>query len=223
MLTPTWRMASGMSNNLLWFFPGELFTEFLVSMQVGVTVGMIELFRGGLKMILFLLQLLGRLFLLDEWVKINVDGSCDTNSGIITACGVLKDHLKNWLRGFMLNKGVWSVLEAELWGLFKGLTIAWNAGYRKIIVEADSLAVVNLLSKDIHVNHPLFSIVTGCFSLITANWCCVLNHIYREDNRLADGLACLEHVMDIGCQLFDVPLSEISTMFQDDWRGLACS
>ena len=38
------------------------------------------------------------------WVKLNVDGSCNSNSGIITIGGVLRDHLKNWLKGFALKR-----------------------------------------------------------------------------------------------------------------------
>ena len=48
------------------------------------------------------------------WVKLNVDGSCNPNSGTISVGGVLRDHLKNWLKGFALNRGVGSILEAEL-------------------------------------------------------------------------------------------------------------
>ncbi|KAK3205475.1 hypothetical protein Dsin_019521 [Dipteronia sinensis] len=156
------------------------------------------------------------------WVKLNVDGSCDTNFGSITVGGMLMDHRKKWLRGFVFNKGVGSALEAEL-GLFEGLIIAWNVGFQKIIVESDSLSVVQLLSKGIHVNHPLINIATDCSALIVADWCCILNHVYRERDRLADALAYLGYNMDFGCQLFDVPLSEICKVFQDDWSGFASS
>ncbi|KAK3188146.1 hypothetical protein Dsin_027707 [Dipteronia sinensis] len=54
----------------------------------------------------------------DGWVKLNVDGSRDGGLGIITAGGVLRNHLKEWVKGFVLNKGIGSALEAELWGLF---------------------------------------------------------------------------------------------------------
>ncbi|KAK3218139.1 hypothetical protein Dsin_012109 [Dipteronia sinensis] len=55
------------------------------------------------------------------WVKLNVDGGCNINSGTISSSGVLRDHSKNWLKGFALNRGAGSALEVELWGLLKGL------------------------------------------------------------------------------------------------------
>ncbi|KAK4853322.1 hypothetical protein QYF36_007188 [Acer negundo] len=33
----------------------------------------------------------------------------------------------------------------------------------------------------------------GCFALLSANWNCVLKHVYREGNRLDDALAHLGH------------------------------
>lgn len=74
----------------------------------------------------------------EGWVKLNVDGSCDKDSGTITAGGVLRNHLKGWVTGFVLNKDVGSVLEAELWGLFEGLSLAWSSGFRCVSVETDS-------------------------------------------------------------------------------------
>ncbi|KAK3205641.1 hypothetical protein Dsin_019687 [Dipteronia sinensis] len=68
-------------------------------------------------------QLFGHL-LVRDWVKLNTDGSRDIDLGTITAGGVLRNHLKQWLRGFVLNKGFGSVLEAELWGMFEGLNMA---------------------------------------------------------------------------------------------------
>ncbi|KAK2635586.1 hypothetical protein Ddye_030378 [Dipteronia dyeriana] len=56
-------------------------------------------------------------------VKLNVGGSCDGDLGTITAGGVVRNHLKEWLRGFILNKGIRSVLEAELWSMFQSLTM----------------------------------------------------------------------------------------------------
>ncbi|KAK3185175.1 hypothetical protein Dsin_032461 [Dipteronia sinensis] len=40
-----------------------------------------------------------------EWVKPNMDGSMILESGAISAGGVVRDHGKNWLIGFILNKG----------------------------------------------------------------------------------------------------------------------
>ena len=59
---------------------------------------------------------------MDASLKLNVDGGCNVDLGSITACGV-RDHMRNWLGGFVMNKSVGSVLEAELWGLFEGFNL----------------------------------------------------------------------------------------------------
>ncbi|KAL5767245.1 hypothetical protein ACOSQ2_014028 [Xanthoceras sorbifolium] len=53
------------------------------------------------------------------WLKINVDGSAAND--IISAGGVIRDHERNWVRGFSMNIGGGSILEAKLWGILEGL------------------------------------------------------------------------------------------------------
>ncbi|KAK2654289.1 hypothetical protein Ddye_014145 [Dipteronia dyeriana] len=67
------------------------------------------------------------------------------NLGTIAAGGVVRDHKKNWMVGFALNKGTGSVLEAELWGILEGLKLLWKKGFKKHVYRgsnrvADSLA-----------------------------------------------------------------------------------
>ena len=80
-----------------------------------------------------------------------------------------------------------NVLEAELWGLFEGLNMAWNASVKKIIVEMDSLDVVRLLSNDTITNHPLFSLIQSCKRIMEAKWNCILKHVFREGNKQQAG------------------------------------
>ncbi|KAK0595722.1 hypothetical protein LWI29_009351 [Acer saccharum] len=158
----------------------------------------------------------------EDWVKLNVDGSRNTDSGMISAGGVLRDHWKCWLRGFVTNKGVGSVMEAELWGLYEGLLLAWNAGFRKVLVESDSLHVVQLMHTASKQNHPCFSIIQSCKNLLLADWDCSITHVFREGNRLADGLAFMGQSMATGIVFFDNPPCEIVSIFEADFNGLPC-
>ena len=36
---------------------------------------------------------------------------------------------------------------AELWGVLRGLEMAWEAGWRHVVVESDCQSVIALLSK----------------------------------------------------------------------------
>ncbi|KAK2663530.1 hypothetical protein Ddye_002104 [Dipteronia dyeriana] len=138
---------------------------------------------------------------IEGWVKLNVNGSRNTVSGLIAVGGVLQNHKKNWLKGFVTNKGSGSIMEAELWGLYKGLLMAWNAGYKKVLVKPNSLIVVRLMHIASKQNHPNFSIIQSCKNLMLADWDCSINHIYREGNKLVDGLASMGQSKDNGIVL----------------------
>ena len=75
--------------------------------------------------------------------KINTDGSRKSASGFICgAGGLLRDNYGAWIKGFSVNLGVGSVLEAELWGIFWGLHLAWESSFRFVEVESDSSVAV---------------------------------------------------------------------------------
>ncbi|KAK1576670.1 hypothetical protein Q3G72_015680 [Acer saccharum] len=107
--------------------------------------------------------------------------------------------------GFLYYIGRGNVLEAELWGLFEGLTLAWSSGSQNVLVETDSLCMVQLLAKDIPVNHLMFSMASGCSALINLDWRCLVSHVYRERNKVVDGLARLGHGMEPGLHIFEGP------------------
>ncbi|KAK2664515.1 hypothetical protein Ddye_003089 [Dipteronia dyeriana] len=50
-----------------------------------------------------------------NWVKLNIDGSCSSESGAITARGVMRNNKKGRIKGFVMNIG---------WGM------SWKLNYR---------------------------------------------------------------------------------------------
>ena len=90
-------------------------------------------------------------------------------------------------------------------GLFEWLKLAWKAGFRKVVVESDSQAIVIMLIKNTPSNHPLFSIIQCSKSLIDDDLICIIQHVYRENNRVVDSLANLRHYMDLGVTFFEDP------------------
>ncbi|KAK0603530.1 hypothetical protein LWI29_005964 [Acer saccharum] len=157
------------------------------------------------------------------WVKLNVDGSRISDSGFIAAGGIIRNERKSWLVGFALNKGSGDVIEAELWGIFEGLNLAWKAGFRKVEVESDSMYAVRLLSNDTPLNHPLFNIISDCKTILQREWTCTLRHTFKECNRTADSLAKLGHLLHLGMSVFEDPPAQISAVMEEDSRGLASS
>ena len=57
-------------------------------------------------------------------VKLNTDGSCFPQTLKAGAGGLFRNHNSEWLLGFIQDCGVYTSLEAELWGILSGLKIA---------------------------------------------------------------------------------------------------
>ncbi|KAK8596999.1 hypothetical protein V6N12_065476 [Hibiscus sabdariffa] len=73
------------------------------------------------------------------WVKCNVDATLHTASGQATIGGLIMDEHGVWIVGFTRAVGRCSVLIAELWSLHDMLARAWSFGFRRLVVETDSL------------------------------------------------------------------------------------
>ncbi|KAI5312791.1 hypothetical protein L3X38_041965 [Prunus dulcis] len=74
-----------------------------------------------------------------------------------------------WIRGVVVNLGVGQVLEAELWGIYLGLKIAWDMGCSAVVLEFDSAIAVHPLNKDVEDFHPLAAMLWGCQDYIDKN------------------------------------------------------
>lgn len=50
---------------------------------------------------------------------------------------------------FLAKLGTCSIITgAELWGVYEGLSLAWDLGVRRFILDTDSECVVNLLTQN---------------------------------------------------------------------------
>ena len=59
-----------------------------------------------------------------------------------------------WIFGFVLQLGRDHILNAELYAILTGLKLAWSQGYRKVIVESDSLLAVNKINQPLQAKDP---------------------------------------------------------------------
>ena len=83
--------------------------------------------------------------LTQEWVKVNTDGANSSSSCQAIARGVIRDWCERWVAGFAMHIGICSITAAELWGIFEGLTLAWDLGYRRIQLETDSRSALKAI------------------------------------------------------------------------------
>ncbi|CAA7024806.1 unnamed protein product [Microthlaspi erraticum] len=157
----------------------------------------------------------------DGWVKLNTDGASRGNPGMAAAGGVLWDERGSWSRGFALNIGVCNAPLAELWGVYYGLLMAWESKAQRVTVEVDSEMIVGFLLTEISDANPLSFLVRLCHGFISKDWIVRISHMYREANRLADGLANYAFSLPLGFHSFVVVPDAVKPVFIDDMAGVA--
>jgi hypothetical protein len=91
-------------------------------------------------------------------IKINVDGASSGNPGPAGAGGLLRDFTGKWLKGFVINVGVATNTTAEFWGILKGLELAWELGFRSLLLESNSQNCLHLI-KHATTQDPHFNLI----------------------------------------------------------------
>ncbi|XP_028081991.1 uncharacterized protein LOC114283389 [Camellia sinensis] len=93
---------------------------------------------------------------------------------------MLKGFLWLTLHGKLLTNSM--SLEAEMWGIYRGLTMVLEKGLHEVIIETDSTLAEEFLNKGPPSNCPFRSIVEDSRDLIRR--CnCSIQHILQEDNK----------------------------------------
>lgn len=69
-----------------------------------------------------------------SWVALNTDGPVRWNDGLAGCGGLLRDSSGAWICGFAMKIGRASAIVAEIWGVFEGLKLAREKGYRYVEV-----------------------------------------------------------------------------------------
>jgi ribonuclease HI len=85
----------------------------------------------------------------------------------------------------------------ELLSLIKGLKVAINNHYQKVIVEGDSQIIIQLITKILHGDHPLkispswrlSGLLEDFGDLIHPSLTIIPSHVKRDTNKVADCLA----------------------------------
>jgi len=153
------------------------------------------------------------------WVKVNTDGASRGNPGLASAGGVLRDCTGAWCGGFSLNIGRCSAPQAELWGVYYGLYFAWEKKVPRVELEVDSEVIVGFLKTGISDSHPLSFLVRLCHGFLQKDWLVRIVHVYREANRLADGLANYAFSLSLGFHSFDLVPDAMSSLLREDTLG----
>ncbi|KAK8584013.1 hypothetical protein V6N12_068264 [Hibiscus sabdariffa] len=113
--------------------------------------------------------------------------------------------------------GIFSAIEAELWGIYECLKYAWDLGITRIRMESDCKRAIQTL-KDRGVRHSV-SLVHHIWNLMDRQWEVRLLVINRESNKVADALANLAWSLSFGFHDFVDPPSIVSGLVMADLPG----
>nr|GMD37695.1 LINE-type retrotransposon LIb DNA [Ipomoea batatas] len=153
------------------------------------------------------------------WVKINTDDAYKKGTGLASAGGLARDHLGDWLYGFITKIGATNSFAAELWGLREGLRLAKTKGFRRVVLEMDSESVVALLNGDLDDHECYSTLIKDCRFLLDSFEQRRLQHILREGNKCADHLANIGQLGEWGTVILDSPPASIEVLLAADAAG----
>ncbi|CAA0830741.1 Polynucleotidyl transferase- ribonuclease H-like superfamily protein [Striga hermonthica] len=124
-----------------------------------------------------------------------------------SAGGLLWDENGNWLGGFTVNIDYCSSMAAKLWGLFRGLSLAWDLGYRQVEAEVDNASVMSFAESLGDVSGVHSGLMRRIKDLMCRSWQVKVKHVYREANFPADFMASFTAEGPMGYHSFSVPPS----------------
>lgn len=137
--------------------------------------------------------------------------------------GVCRDSDNRWLFGFSRNIGSTNVLWVELWAIFSVISLAWDRNLRRVIIESNSLVVVNLIYGGCFILHPYASLVNQIRAWLHREWEVTCVHVRREANQVADCLAEMTLELPFGLHLLELCPPRCSSLLLSDVAGVSFS
>ncbi|KAG5063869.1 hypothetical protein JHK85_005052 [Glycine max] len=122
-------------------------------------------------------------------IKLNYDATSIQGDLFVACGGLIRDDHDNFIHDFSQRIGRCSIVEVELWSILYGMRLVADRHMKKVIVESDSLAAINLIHEGCPTLHPCFGIVEEIKNLYNEFEHCSCRHILREANILANTFA----------------------------------
>ncbi|GFY96654.1 hypothetical protein Acr_11g0009600 [Actinidia rufa] len=124
-------------------------------------------------------------------LKMNTDGCSwgeTTVAGQVGCGGFIRHDRADWIKGFYCRLPDVSAIEAELWAIYRGLTIILEDGLNQVEMETDFQTAVEIIQEGLHERTSSRNIVQElCLLLRRCN--SKMSYMPREANRCAVALA----------------------------------
>lgn len=100
-----------------------------------------------------------------------------------------------------------TALEANLWGIFHGVSLAWSRGYNNLVIEVDSREAISLLKDCNAENHQWLPAIREILEIgkgiIEIEWTtigrelnAVADCLAKENNRIRDRFVIFDDILD---------------------------
>ncbi|CAI0414109.1 unnamed protein product [Linum tenue] len=106
----------------------------------------------------------------EDWIVINSDGSVKQPNSAAAAGGLLRNHLGRCVGAFVTNLGSCSITRAEIIGALTGLQLAWDLGYKKVLLRLDSTAALDILTGKDQDSRRYHNLYRHFQNLLQRNW-----------------------------------------------------
>nr|DAD25609.1 TPA_asm: hypothetical protein HUJ06_027073 [Nelumbo nucifera]DAD25624.1 TPA_asm: hypothetical protein HUJ06_027088 [Nelumbo nucifera] len=122
--------------------------------------------------------------------KLNTDGASRGNPGISAGGGIVRNHEGKLIRAFGKFYGICSNIMAEIRAIHDGLDLCHLLELHNIIVESDCKVIVDFFNGKANLPWPIWYWKNKIMEKVST-LSCSFHHTFRENNRVADGLANL--------------------------------
>jgi ribonuclease HI len=140
-----------------------------------------------------------------SWIKCNIDGASKGNPGSLGCGGIVRNNRAKGFCCFAEPLGNVSSFTAELCAFMRAMIIARQHRWNNIWIETDSSL---LLSATKHPDKVPWELRNRWFNslILFRDMNCIISHIFREGNKVADELA--NHAVNLPSLSiwFDIPM-----------------
>ncbi|CAL5419769.1 unnamed protein product [Camellia sinensis] len=159
-----------------------------------------------------------------DWIicrlKLNTDG-CRRMGGEGGFGGLIRDERGTWVCGYYGKLHSGTSLEAELWAIYKGLTVILQKGMNNVTIETECEQAMKLLKEEPNAKCPFKGLVEDAH-IIMRGCECTVQRVYKEGNLCADALAKFGATQPKEILVVNEPPAGIKEFLVADMIGMSC-
>lgn len=124
-----------------------------------------------------------------------------------------------WVGGSVHNLRITTSVMEKLWRIYHELRLAWEMGFRMILLNSDQQVAIELLHSSQQVAGAKGLLTAKCKDLPSRDQMVEITHIYREGNIDADWIVNWAIQFPVGCHDMSIPPPALIAILQVDTQG----